>query len=86
MYLRQGNHDSLVALVPEGIFCAGAHRSWFHLYRLIVADQNRSPESYQETATILEKFLQTASLGEFERRLDMLATFRLLTSQMISIS
>lgn len=55
---------------------AGAHKFWFHLYRIIILRDLATESALQSAATVLEQFLQTASLGEFERRLTMLTTFR----------
>ena len=93
---------------------AGAHLSWFHLYRVLMlapapdarsnegghgpapvtygnsasangnapgGDASGSGECASErarrsAAVAVEQFVQTAPLGEFERRLELLASFR----------
>ena len=58
------------------LLLTGANSSWFHLFRMLVTQHPISDEASQETASTMEQFLQTASLGEFERRLELIATFR----------
>ncbi|KAK9809153.1 hypothetical protein WJX72_010301 [[Myrmecia] bisecta] len=63
---------------------AGAHRTWFHLYRILAGGQAAQAadgtvaEAPQlgDTALAIEQFLQSATLGEFERRLQMVCSFR----------
>ncbi len=55
---------------------AGAHKSWFHLFRMLLARPVMDAQALQEAATTLEQFLQTASLGEYGARLDMVGSFR----------
>lgn len=55
---------------------AGANSSWFHLFRmLLINDSSEDEAAAVSVATTVEQFLQTASLGEFEKRLDMISTF-----------
>ena len=64
---------------------AGAHRTWFHLLGLLIEQPSRSgvqglPEEEQEQqlsqlAVAIEQFLQSATLGEFAKRLRLLSTF-----------
>ena len=51
----------------------GAHRSWFHVYRLVM--RPAADLSLEEVAQTLEHFVQTATLGEFRERLALIATF-----------
>ena len=90
---------------------AGAHRSWFHLYRVLMsadaaagntlppgangASTDHAPAANggvpagdlqgqgdpgerrrRSAAVAVEQFVQTAPLGEFERRLELLTSFR----------
>ena len=90
---------------------AGAHRSWFHLYRVLMladaaaddtllagasgATTDHAPAANggglaqdvqgrgdpgerrrRNAAVAVEQFVQTAPQGEFERRLELLASFR----------
>lgn len=73
---------------------AGAHRSWFHLYRMLMlsppardaapADGSDGPRAeldeeqkrQQQRAVAVEQFMQSAPLGEYRRRLDLLWAFR----------
>ena len=63
-------------------YIAGAHRTWFHLYRLVL-ENPQTPQSgeqaQQQTEQVglaVEQFLQTSTVGEWEQRLDMLWSFR----------
>ena len=63
------------------MFCfAGAHRSWFHLYRMLMmhgaAD---SIAGEHDMAIAVEQFMQSATLGEYQRRLHLMWTFRWVT-------
>lgn len=62
--------------LTKAVSNAGAHKFWFHLYRIILSPSTQDASSLQETATLLEQFAQTASIGEFKRRLEMIAIFR----------
>ena len=70
---------------------AGAHRTWFHLYRLVLSTpeptkdteeaQNKSQQAQhaqqaRQVALAVEQFLQTSTVGEFSRRLEMVWSFR----------
>ena len=64
---------------------AGAHRTWFHLLGLLIEQPSRGavdslPVEEQDAqlsqlAVAIEQFLQSATLGEFAKRLALLATF-----------
>ena len=63
----------------------GAHRTWFHLYRLVMEQpgegetEGREEEAQQQTqqvALAVEQFLQTSTVGEYEQRLNMVWSFR----------
>jgi hypothetical protein len=43
---------------------------------MLLARPSLDPLALQEVATTLEQFLQTASLGEYQARLAMVASFR----------
>jgi hypothetical protein len=82
--------------IPMRITCdAGAHRSWFHLYRVLLLEDARDgaarapgadagadggavdgAAARRSAAVAVEQFVQTAPLGEFERRLELLHSFR----------
>ncbi len=80
--------DSLALVTCD----AGAHRSWFHLYRVLLLEDGRDGaarapgangngaadgEAVRRSAAVaVEQFVQTAPLGEFERRLELLHSFR----------
>ena len=63
----------------------GAHRTWFHLLGLLIEQPTRksvSAQSMEEQdsqlshlAVAIEQFLQSATLGEFDKRLRLLSTF-----------
>lgn len=57
---------------------AEAHSSWFHLYRLLLPDQGPAQDSNhaEGLAAAIEQFMQSASLGEYQRRLDLVWSFR----------
>lgn len=64
------------------LLLTGAHRTWFHLYRLVL---ERPPEAHteeemqqqtQQVAAAVEQFLQTSTVGEYEQRLNMVWSFR----------
>ena len=74
---------------------AGAHRSWFHLYRMLMlprpqpdgappddatgaqhAELDEQQKQQQQRAVAVEQFMQSAPLGEYQRRLDLLWAFR----------
>ena len=52
---------------------AGAHHSWFHLYRTLLLRDAALLD--QSAATAVQQYLQTATLGEFAERLTMVKTF-----------
>ena len=64
----------------------GAHRTWFHLYRLVMeqlgegeaeeAKQEEAQQQTQQVALAVEQFLQTSTVGEYEQRLSMVWSFR----------
>ena len=54
---------------------AGAHSSWFHLFRILIQDSGAEGTSPAEAAVLAEQFLQTSTTGEFARRLSMLEAF-----------
>lgn len=60
--------------------CAGAHQAWFHLHGLLSTLQSEAAASSgslaQGFAAAVEQFLQSATVGEFARRLDMVQTLR----------
>ena len=67
------------------LVAAGAHSTWFHLYRLVLqqppdmhatAEQGQQQERVQQVALAVEQFLQTSTVGEYEQRLGMLWSFR----------
>lgn len=67
------------------IYDAGAHRTWFHLYRLVLEQPQEPPEAQpeeaahqqvQQVALAVEQFLQTSTVGEYDRRLNMVWSFR----------
>ena len=61
---------------------AGAHRTWFHLYRLVLEHpqvfqrQQEAQQQIEQVGLAIEQFLQTSTVGEWEQRLDMLWSFR----------
>ena len=64
---------------------AGAHSTWFHLYRLVLeqppdipatAEKGQQQEQVQRVALAVEQFLQTSTVGEYEQRLSMVWSFR----------
>ena len=57
---------------------AGAHASWFHLHRLLLPNHETALDrSHAESLSVaMEQFMQSSSLGEFQRRLDLLWSFR----------
>ena len=56
---------------------AGAHRSWFHLYRMLMAPSEANADAAElDMAVAVEQFMQSATLGEYQRRLDLIWTFR----------
>ena len=59
---------------------AGAHRAWFHLYNLLAtvasSSQQQGKDFGQAFAAAVEQFLQTSTIGEYERRLEMVQTLR----------
>ena len=60
-------------------FCAaGAHASWFHLHRLLLPNNEAAQdETHAESLSVaMEQFMQSSSLGELHRRLDLLWSFR----------
>ncbi len=64
----------------------GAHRTWFHLYRLVLeqppeADaEEEERQQIQQVAAAVEQFLQTSTVGEYEQRLNMVWSFRYVSS------
>ncbi len=56
--------------------------TWFHLYRLVLEQpveaeaQEEGQQQVQQVALAVEQFLQTSTVGEYERRLDMVWSFR----------
>lgn len=71
------------------LVAAGAHSTWFHLYRLVLEppqDVQSTPQEGQEetgekervqrVALAVEQFLQTSTVGEYEQRLNMVWSFR----------
>ncbi len=64
----------------------GAHRTWFHLYRLVLeqppeADaEEEERQQIQQVAAAVEQFLQTSTVGEYEQRLNMVWSFRWVSS------
>ncbi|KAL0028971.1 hypothetical protein WJX77_009058 [Trebouxia sp. C0004] len=61
---------------------AGAHRTWFHLYRLVLEQppeahaEEEGRQQIQQVAIAVEQFLQTSTVGEYEQRLNMVWSFR----------
>lgn len=57
---------------------AEAHKSWFHLYRLLLPDQeNVEDRNHAESlAAAVEQFMQSSPMGEYQRRLDLVWSFR----------
>ena len=55
------------------LVAAGAHHSWFHLYRTLLLRDAALLD--QSAATAVQQYLQTATLGEFAERLTMVKTF-----------
>lgn len=58
---------------------AGAHRSWFHLYRMLMMPAGTVDEAdaaEQDKAVSVEQFMQSATLGEYQSRLDLIWSFR----------
>lgn len=53
---------------------AGANSSWFFLFRILLLEQ-ASHEAAAGIAATVEQFLQTATLGEFKSRLNMIQDF-----------
>lgn len=79
---------------------AGAHKAWFHLYRLIMLPQppaelpaaDAAGEQEQEQgmqaqqrAVAAEQFMQSAPLGEYASRLGLLWAFRCLFAPFCSV-
>jgi len=66
----------------------GAHRTWFHLYRLVLeqppeADaEEEERQQIQQVAAAVEQFLQTSTVGEYEQRLNMVWSFRFVSVYM----
>ncbi len=64
----------------------GAHRTWFHLYRLVLeqppeADaEEEERQQIQQVAAAVEQFLQASTVGEYEQRLNMVWSFRWVSS------
>lgn len=68
------------------LMAAGAHSTWFHLYRLVVkqpsdmqpttAEEGQEEQRVQRVALAVEQFLQTSTVGEYEQRLSMVWSFR----------
>lgn len=64
---------------------AGAHRTWFHLLGLLIEQPSRNgvdalseeeqDKQLSQLAVAIEQFLQSATLGEFAKRLRLLSTF-----------
>lgn len=85
---------SVLVPTPAGIVilclvAAGAHSTWFHLYRLVLEQPQGVPstaqeglgekaeaERVQQVALAVEQFLQTSTVGEYEQRLSMVWSFR----------
>ena len=64
---------------------AGAHSTWFHLYRLVLeqppdmqdtAEEGQQQDRLHRAALAVEQFLQTSTVGEYEQRLSMVWSFR----------
>ncbi|KAL0049173.1 hypothetical protein WJX82_008148 [Trebouxia sp. C0006] len=61
---------------------AGAHCTWFHLYRLVLEQppevhaEEEERQQIQQVAAAVEQFLQTSTVGEYEQRLNMVWSFR----------
>ena len=80
-FLRVLQQLKVVSLFMSPHFAnAGAHRAWFHLYNLLSTIASDIQQSIldlgQAFAVAVEQFIQTATLGEFERRMQMVQTLR----------
>ena len=73
------------------LLAAGAHSTWFHLYRLVLeqppdmhatAEEGLQQERVQRVALAVEQFLQTSTVGEYEQRLSMVWSFRFALSSL----
>ncbi len=70
------------------LLLTGAHRTWFHLYRLVLeqppeADaEEEGRQQIQQVAVAVEQFLQTSTVGEYEQRLNMVWSFRFVSVYM----
>jgi len=68
------------------LLLTGADRTWFHLYRLVLeqppeADaEEEGRQQIQQVAVAVEQFLQTSTVGEYEQRLNMVWSFRWVSS------
>ena len=70
------------------LLLTGAHRTWFHLYRLVLeqppeaATEEEGRHQIQQVAVAVEQFLQTSTVGEYEQRLNMVWSFRYVSVYM----
>lgn len=52
---------------------------WFHLYSLVSesVEESRDPEQSADNqlSAVLEQFMETSTLGEYQTKLDLLYTF-----------
>ncbi len=71
-------HPVRAAPIAGGCAPAGADQSWFHLYEVTApeGDGTDEDEKVAAAAVALEQFMQTAPLGEYVARLQLLASFR----------
>ena len=81
-------------VVTLRLVAAGAHRTWFHLYRLVLeqppdmhitAEAGQEEERVQRVALAVEQFLQTSTVGEYEQRLSMVWSFRFVPAPITSL-
>ena len=76
----------IVSVFMLDLVAAGAHSTWFHLYRLVLeqpsdmqpttAEEGQEEQRVQRVALAVEQFLQTSTVGEYEQRLSMVWSFR----------
>lgn len=68
------------------LLLTGAHCTWFHLYRLVLEQppevhaEEEERQQIQQVAAAVEQFLQTSTVGEYEQRLNMVWSFRCVSS------
>jgi hypothetical protein len=57
---------------------AGADESWFHLYQIVQPAESTGTveDDVTSSAVALEQFMQTATLGEYSPRLQLLLSFK----------